>query len=192
MKKDKKPLEATTLRSILITFVIVALVGAGAGFYFGLNWLQNYAKEVNATVIQSGTSGQSLGSLGGLQNDLAGRKDVITKVNALFAPSNNFQTQAIKDINAYANAAGLSSSISDVSLSSGATTPPAGTTASSASTLTVAFSGPVSYKSLITFITYLQNSTPKLQVGGVEITRVADGSSDLVTVSSINVEVATK
>jgi hypothetical protein len=192
MKKDKKPLEATTLRSVLITFVVIALAAASAGFYFGLSWLQSYANEVNATVVQSGTSGQSLGSLGGLQTDLAGRKDVIAKVDALFAPTSNFQTQAIKDINAYADASGISSNISDISLSSGATTPPAGGVAASASTLTIAFSGPVSYRNLVTFVTYLQNSTPKLQVAGIEITRIADGADDLVTVSSINVEVATR
>lgn len=186
MKKERKPLQATTFRSILISVVVISLVVAGIGFYFGLSWLKTYAQEVNGVVKQAGQSGLSLGSLDGLQSDLAGRQEIIKKVNGMFAPANNFQSRAITDINTYASRNRIS--IADISLSA----TPDTANPNAASTLTVTFNTPPSYRDLLTFITHIQNNTPKMQVSEVNIGRIADGDGDKVKIESINIVVATR
>jgi hypothetical protein len=183
----KAPTKATTIRSVLIVMVILSLGLASAGFYFAFGWLQDYAKEVNAAVVESGTGGSTVESLQALQQSLNERKDVITATDNLFASSLDYQLQSVKDIKKYASDADIA--ISDYSFPD---TPLVGGTATTTKLISAKLASPVSYTKLLKFMTALEGNIPKMQVASISLGRDSSGSSDLVITDTLTIEVYTK
>lgn len=184
----KKEMQATGLRSMLIVMVVLTLGAASAGFYFAFGWIKSYADEVNVVVLAAVESGQTAGSVSGLQQQLEAQQAIITTANSLFAVSATYQTQVIKDIYAYAAKSDIS--VSDIAL--GEAAPAAeGSTGSSLPTqsVTVSLESPVSYTGLLRFLTYIETSTPKMQISGVDLSRPSDGNPDSTQISSLTIQV---
>jgi hypothetical protein len=201
MKSSKNPLTATKLRSILITVVLLMFIGTGVGFYFGYGWVAGYSNDVGATVSKANASNNLSGSLTTLQANLAKQQQVAQLANSLYANSTNWQTQAIKDINTYAQASGIS--VTDFTLGTGTagstpatTTPVAGASpavagATPSQTISITLSPPVSYTAFLKFMTYITYSIPKMQISGIELSRPTDGSNS-ISITSLSIGVYVK
>lgn len=194
MKKSK--LNPTTLRTIL-TIIIILLIGlSSAGFYYGQTWLRTLAVSVSHTVADSKTGGNSIQAMQKLQQDLLAQQSIANKADSLVASSQNYQNQAIQDLDTYAAQAGIS--ILNYSFVQPTAAPVAAggtaqTTASTGSTsVTVTISSPVSYVKLLKFMTSIESNLPKMQVSSVNLSRDNGGASDAVTTNQLVIEVYTK
>lgn len=189
----KSDLTAVKLRSLLVFGLIVTFGAAIAGFYYGFGWIKSYADTVNQTVVAAQAVSVSSGSSSQIQQKLSEQQSLIDSVNSLFALSTNYQTQAIKDIYLYASKAGIN--VSDIKLdtppAAAATTPTTTPQTSTAATkpVSVSLSSPVSYSSLLRFLTYIETNIPKMQVSGVEMSRPTDGSVDSVLITAVTINI---
>lgn len=176
-------MSATKLRAIL-SFMIVLVFGlAGAGFYFAQNWLKEYSTTVGQSIVDSSSGGNNLSSLEKLQADLQSREDIITKTASIVTSVLTYQDQAIKDLDTYAKATGITIDRYDFSQ--------AATTSTNATSITVILKSPVSYTGLLQFLRAIETNLPKMQVSGISLGRVV-GDATMVRADQITVEVYTR
>lgn len=194
-----KNMSASNLRVILIVVILLMIGLAGVGFYFGQSWLKSLSQSVNQTVAESRTSESQLQSAKTLQADLDARQGVIEKANSLSESAQNYQTQAIKDLDTYATKSGISISNYNFSQAAAATatavaTPgaAAAATTSGMNTVTVTLVGPVSYLKLLRFMAFIETNLPKMQVSSVNLGRATTGGGDFVSTDQLIIEVYTK
>lgn len=192
-------IRATTFRTILIVTLVVIIVAGGAGFYFAYDWVKGYATEVNTTVTSAHASESPLASASAkaIQATLTQQAPAIATLATFYASPTDFQAKAIEDIDTYATKSGLS--VGDVTLGGTAaatatTTPatPAATTTASDTSVTVKLNAPVSYTSLLKFITYIQSSLPKMKIESLTLTRLANGTPDSVSIDTLVISVVTQ
>jgi hypothetical protein len=189
MKKDSKMTQATTTRNILATTLVIVIIGAIVGFYFGLQIIKAYALEVTHTVTDSHASGQNIDALSKLQQQLAAGQGLVAKADALFSTPAAYQTQALKDISKYASDAGISISSIDSAKPTTATGA-AVTTPDYSEIITV--QSPVSYAKFLQFLDAIEGNLPKMQITGITIGRPSIPSGDLITTDKITVTVSTR
>lgn len=184
---SKSKINAVTVRGILSTGLVLLIVMAGVGFYFAQNWLQEMAISVSHTVAQSTTSDKSVQDLKQLQDELATRQDIITKTNSIFTSTATYQTQAVEDLIAYATSSGIT--ISNYSFPA----PTASTAASSTPTtlVTITLTSPVSYTSLLKFMSLIEGNLPKMQITSINLGRIV-GDNEAVKIDQLTVAVYTR
>jgi hypothetical protein len=191
-KTPPKTNQATTTRNVLSFMLVVVIISAVAGFYYGLQVLREYALDVTHTVTDSSASADNIDQLSVLKKQLADGQPLVAKAQKLFSTPDTYQTQALKDISKYASDAGITiSSIDSASPASGnATSPlsPSGTGYSEVITL----QNPVSYAKLLQFLDAIEGNLPKMQITGVSIDRPATPSGDQVTTDKITITVAVR
>lgn len=185
MKKSR--LTAVGLRSLLIVLILLLIGLATVGFYFAQTALVAYSKVVTQTVADSTNSGKDVQSLKKLQADISGLQDVIVKTSKITASASDYQSQVITDINTYAKSAGIG--VSNYTFTQTPTASVAG--APQSSTVTLALTSPMPYKSLLTFLRLIETNLPKMQVSSVNLTRV-EGDSSTVRTESIAIDVYTR
>lgn len=197
--KTKMKFSATTLRTILIVTLVLIIGAGGAGFYFAYTQVKAYAVEVNTTVASAHASESPLASASAkaIQAALTQQAPAIATLATFYASPTDFQAKAIQDIDTYATKSGLS--VGDVTLGGTATpttTPatatPAAATDTSSTSLTVKLNAPVSYSSLLKFITYIQSSLPKMKIESLTLSRVANGTPDTVGIETLVISVVTQ
>lgn len=188
MKKDNKKTQATTTRNILATTLVIVIIGAIVGFYFGLQIIKAYALEVTHTVTDSHASGQNVEELSALQQQLAAGQSLVAKADALFSTPATYQTQALKDISKYASDAGISIS----SIDSAAPSATGTITATPDYSEVITIQSPVSYAKFLQFLDAIEGNLPKMQITGITIGRPAIPSGDLITTDKITVMVSTR
>lgn len=202
----KKTMKATSFRNFLAFLMVAIILAAGAGFYFGLRIVKQYAVDVSHTIADANASGTSVQQLNTLKTQLAERQSLVEKANQLFATPDTYQTQGLKDIQQYASNAGVV--ITNTEFTKAATTPTATTSpvaitttggtasASSANNIVVTLQSPVSYTKFLNFLSEIEGNVPKLQITGMSIGRpsaTADTTSDDdVVVDKITIMVATR
>ncbi len=195
----KKPrLISTKLRSLLLVIVVILFGLSAGGFYFGQVWLRTFAGTVSQTIADSQASGNDVQSFKKLQANLASRQEIIAKATSLVASSQNYQDQAIRDLDKYASNAGIS--ISNFSFAPAAAaaataaTPTSGarTPASNSSSVTITLISPTSYTKLMSFMSAIEGSIPKMQISSVNLGRVPDGGQDSVKTDQLTIEVYTQ
>lgn len=186
------------MRNTLIAFVVILFLGAGAGSYFAFGLVSKEAESVSAKVVEAEASNSLSDSLTALQATLAQQQEIAQLASGLYATSATWQTQVIKDINAYAAASGIT--VTDFNLTATAPTAapaatptdpaaaPAATGATPTQSFSVTLTAPVSYSALLKFMTYINNSIPKMQVTSAELTRSPDGN-DTVTITTLTIGV---
>ncbi|HEY8886730.1 MAG TPA: hypothetical protein VIM31_04515 [Candidatus Microsaccharimonas sp.] len=190
MKNSKsKMTQATTTRNILATTLVIVIIGAAVGFYFGLQLIRGYALEVTHAVTDSHASGQNIDELSKLQQQLADGQGLVAKADALFSTPATYQTQALKDISKYASEAGVSISSIDSAKSDTATG--AATTAPDYSE-TITIQSPVSYAKFLKFLDAIEGNLPKMQITGITIGRPTIQAGDQITTDKITVTVSTR
>jgi len=191
MKKDqnKKTQAATTTRNLLAFILVAVILGATAGFYYGLQIIKDYSLEVTHAVTDSSASATNIDQLSQLKQQLASGQALVAKADSLFATPDTYQTQALKDISKYASEAGVTISSIDSSnpeTSSGQATP--GSNYSEIITL----QSPVSYAKLLQFLDAIEGNLPKMQITGITITRPSSPSGDQVATDKITITVAVR
>jgi len=185
----KKRMTPQTLRGGLSLVIVILIVLAGVGFYFARDWLGSFAVSTGNVVAESRSSGGDEQELKKLQEELAAKQNIISKTNQLLVPTSKYQTQAIKDLNAYATYAGITvSNFGFSNVESAQVT--AGQSVAPHKTVTVALLNPISYENLIKFMHAIESNLPKMQISNVNISRSSNGTS--VDVNSLTVKVYTR
>jgi len=179
-------MKAASTRNFLAFFMVVVIIGATAGFYFGLQVIKAYAVEVSHTVADSSASGESITQLSDLKQELAEREPLVIKANQLFSTQADYQTQGLKDIQKYASISGVN--ITNTDFPTNDATAPA--TVGSATDAVITIQSPVSYAKLLNFIDILEGNLPKLQITSINITRPTQASGDFVTTDKITITVS--
>lgn len=187
MKKNK--FKASSLRAIMIFFVVVMSVFVIGGFYYTQGWLGNFANEVKATNL-SLSNNTDPAVQAQLNSTLSSQKVAVDKASSIVLPNLNYQNAVKQDINHYSSVTGVK--ITDIS----ETQPP-----SDLKTLTIdgtqsryfkiTIENPVLYINLIKFTKALETNIPVIRLTGISISHTVS-LKDSVTVSPIIIEVYTK
>ncbi len=186
--KKSKPINATATRNFLAFFMVIVVIGAAAGFYFGLQIIKKYSIDVSHTVSDSNASGQNIEQLGVLKQELAQREPLVTKANQLFATEATYQSQALKDIQQYASTSGIVISNTEFNKASAVK----GATPVEAHSTMVTVQSPVSYSKLLKFLNAIEGNLPKMQITGISISRPTATSGDTIVTDKITITVATR
>lgn len=181
----KSSMSPTVLRGLLGTAVVIAIGLAGVGFYFAHGYLAEYAVSVSNKVAESSTSGTDLQALSRLQQEIAAQQEVATKAAGIFTSRQTFQTQAVKDLGAYAAATGIT--ISNYTFGT-PTTGGAGATSTLENTVTITLASPVSYTNLLKFMKAIEGNLPKMQISNVTLNRI-EGDSQSVQIDQLTIGV---
>lgn len=186
MKKNvAQKSQATTTRNLLAFVLVIVILGATAGFYYGLQVIKDYALEVTHSVADSSASTKNVDELEQLKKKLADGESLVSKADSLFSTPDSYQTQALKDISKYAGEAGVTiSSIDSIGSSEG---DPASSYSES-----ITLQSPVSYANLLKFLDAIEGNLPKMQITGITLARPTSGSGDLVATDKITITVAVR
>lgn len=180
--KPKKQFRPADLRTLLTVILIAVTLGGGALFYWGLGIVREYAISVNERSIDAAASAKQIEELQLLKSKLSQSDSLITKANQLFTTPDAYQAQALKDVQKYATAAGLT--IANTSFSD----PSSGGTYG----ITVSFKKPVAYSALIGFLNNVESNVPKLQVSAISLGHQDGGGQDSVSVNDIKIDIAVR
>lgn len=180
-------LKATSLRNTLVFLMIAIIALAAVGFYFGLQIVKGFGVEVSRTVADADASGDSVGSLQELKEQLAERQALIIKANNIFATPANYQTQALSDVQRYANRYGLK--IADYSFGGQQNSGPQ---ASNGRPMTITFENPASYTGLIRFLDAIEGNLPKIRVVAIDLSRPDNASSNNININKLTIEIFTR
>lgn len=199
-----KGLTPTKLRVILSLGMFV-IAGAGVGlFTVAYGQLSQAASNVSKTATDEVASRNSLKILQNTQAELNKQREIIARIDSIAANSQSYsyQNQIIGDMSTYAARAGIT--ITNIDFASGSVSsapaastvpaaptipaaPAAGSTVGSTRTATIAvtLNNPVEYTKLLDFFNMIEQSTPKLQVSKVNLSKVGGGVSSEV----LNIEI---
>ena len=180
MKKSN--MKASSLRSIMIVFLLLAVGLSAYGFYLAQGWLNNFAiaSQVVSKSTASSTSSQGISQL---QAALSERQTAIDKTNAFTVSSQDYHSQAISDLTKYAVSTGVL--ISDYNA------PNPITTDTKLSYITIKFNNPVQTSNLIKFLKLIETNLPKMQISGITL-RDNPSTIGTVNVDPLTIEVYTK
>ena len=184
----KKVLNATSMRSFLTVLLVVMLIGAGAGFYWGLQQVRTFSVGVSHTAADANASGDAIGELQELKQALAERETLINKANQLFTTNDNYQSQALKDVQKYARTAGLT--ISNTNFD--APTDEANPASASEKTFVITIQSPVSYRKLIQFLDAIEGNLPKMQITLIELSHPNPNNADQVATGDVKIAISTR
>jgi len=193
-EKSTQSMNATRTRNILSVLMVIIIVGACVGFYFGLQVIKTYALEVTHSVSDAQASGKNIEQLSVLKQQLVEREALVAKATQLFATPDTYQLQSLKDVQKYASEAGITISNTEFDKTAPAT---AGTTAMSSTaaaghSVLITLQSPVSYAKFVQFLDAIEGNLPKMQITGVSISRPANASGDQITTNIITITVATR
>lgn len=177
---NKKPFRPQNMRTLLTTLLVIAFVGGGAAFYWGLGLVREYATTVNQRLVDAKASGEQVQALQALKSQLNQSTTLVDKANLLFATPDTYQAQVLNDIRRHADAAGISVTTTNFS--------PAGEGTPS---VTIALRQPVTYTQLITFLSNIESNLPKLQVSSISLGTGTSGSNS-ISVGDIKIDIAVR
>ena len=207
-------LSPVKLRLILVG-CLVLLVGVGGGvFMVGYNVLADYSAKARTTAAEAQASNSSLQNLIVVKRELAEKQDTVERASQIVAASKSYvyQDQIIRDINNFANNAGLS--VTNITFADAKVTPTTPSTTSTSSpttanspsataaggaaavpsgvksmTATVTLKNPVDYNAMLRFIHSIEGSLFKMRISQVTLSRPADAKGNEVTSDVLTIEV---
>lgn len=207
-------LSPVKLRLILVG-CLVLLVGVGAGvFMVGYNVLADYSAKARTTAAEAQASNSSLQNLIVVKRELAEKQDTVERASQIVAASKSYvyQDQIIRDINNFANNAGLS--VTNITFADAKVTPTTPSTTNTSSptttnspsataaggttavpsgvksmTATVTLKNPVDYNAMLRFIHSIEGSLFKMRISQVTLSRPADAKGNEVTSDVLTIEV---
>lgn len=189
--------QATTTRNVLSFILVLVIIGAAVGFYFGLQFIKTYAVEVSHVVTDSKAAGESEKSLSTLKTELSNGEELVGTANKLFSTSSTYKEQIQSDITRYASEAGITVISIDPSSDAAPAGPnkapsaPRGSTPTDTSEV-ITIKSPVSYAKLIQFMQSIEDNLPKMQITAIGISRPAVASGDEVITDKITISVLTR
>lgn len=184
---------ASKLRITMISVIIVIIGITSTGFYFAQQFLQKFASDVRQSNLRAKADNISPVEVNALKTKISDLGSTITKTENIAIPSQNYQDQAIRDLNKYATESGLAINGSfnfsrptsiglSTQLSSGAIrTEP----------VVITLANPVEFSSFIKFLKLIETNLPKMQLTGINISRDQNINS-AITTDPLTIEVYTK
>lgn len=177
-----KSFKPQTLRGILYFVLSIIIIGGAGLFYLGLQDIKEYATQVNHTIEDAEASQTQVQALQGLKGQIAQSEQLISKANQMFATPQNYQSQAIGDINAYASVSGVV--VSQTSFDPDTPGP--------TRTMTISLQSPVSYTGLVRFLDSIEGNLPKMQVSDIRLSHAPGRGADVVNVEDIKLTIAVR
>lgn len=178
-------MKATSLRSLLISLLLLIIIGASVGFYFANNFLSEMAttiKKENPTISSNDATIKATSSL----KDFATKNKALSEKASLIAVSStSAQNQIMSDLKKYA--ADASVKISGINFNTAQTTNSGGSFTTQQVNITI--ENPVVYSNLIKFLQLVETSLPLMQPTGISINAV---DSTKVKVDPITIKFFTK
>lgn len=182
MEPQKKKFKPQSLRTLLSTLFFILLLGGGAGFYFGISTIRAYAVEVNNRLADADASGKQIEQLQALRERLSQSTSLIEKADLLFATPASYQSQALTDLKRYADSTGLS--ITNTAFSDPAE--------NGVYSVTITLQQPVTYNSLVTFLSNVESNVPKMQVSSIELGPAGSGGAARVKTGDIKIDISVR
>lgn len=182
MKKSN--LQATTVRNILLGILLLTIAAAGAGFYYGLEQVRAYAVEVSHTTADANAGDKNIENLRKLKQTLTDSESLVAKANKVFATKDNYQSQAVTDVQRYAKFAGVAiaqTKFSDDKNSLATDLP-----------MTIRLESPTEYSKLLKFLNAVEGNVPKMQITGISLSRPTPAQGDRVDVDEITITISTR
>lgn len=170
------------LRGLLGFFLVLVTLGGGALFYYGVETVKAYAISVNERLVDANDSENNIKQLQLLKSQLAQSEILISKADQMFATPQNYQAQALIDVQNYANQTGIS-------LTTRTFETPEGT---NLHLIVLGLNNPTNYSQLLQFLTLVEANIPKMQVHSISLKHVAGGDSNTVEVSEIKINIAVR
>lgn len=186
MKKTK--LKATSLKSMMVAAIIITIGLAAGGFYFAQDWLSTFAISVGQTIAQSTNGSNTSQGIQNLKEEMAQKQVVAGKASSITISSQDYQSQAISDLNKYAANTGIS--ITKAAPATAESTLPA-INGVRINYITITLGSPIPMTSLIQFLKSIETNLPKMQLAGIKVNQVQDSSNN-VSVDPLTIEVYTK
>jgi hypothetical protein len=183
----KKTMKATSMRSFLTVLLVIMLALAGLGFYFGLQQIRALSVDVSHTAADANASGAAIDEFQKLKHALAERETLVNKANQLFTTETDYQSQALKDVQKYASAAGLT--VSNTNFDAPVDEANASTLGK---TFIITLQSPVAYSQLIQFLDAIEGNLPKMQIASIELSRPDPNNPDRVTTGDIKIAISTR
>ncbi len=201
---------APRLRLVLSFTLIFLIAAGGAVMLFGLNYLYDYATQVNAVVIDADNSSDRIDQT--KQEIARYKKDPkaveLAKQVVAKRASYQYQNQAYSDLLAMATRAGVSIeqySFADSDPSLGVSTAPKSTNPGAAkaaatsngglkpSYITITLTNPVEYVKFLNFLHYIEQNLTKMQIKKVSLSSTSTrGNESSVVTDTLTVEVFTR
>ena len=185
MKKSNK-LTPTSLRTILITVLIIAIGATCYGFYKSQIWLTKYATSVGQTINSSKYGTMSPEGLAALEQVLTNRQASIEKAAAIVVSRANYQSQAISDLNIYAAKTNIT--ITDYSVADTIITNSTigGITSKY---LKISLQNPIKMEDFLQFLSLIETNLPKMQLTGISLSQA---SENMINIDPLTIELYTE
>lgn len=186
-------LNATKLRIIMFIAMVIMLTVSIISFFFIQQKLYNFANVISVNKQEINSSNITPQKVSKLKTEMSNIQNEILKSSSIAIPIENYQTQAINDLKKYANETGIiinddysfnrptSLGISTQLIAGNSQTQP----------VNITIANPVDYSSFIKFIMLVETNLPKMQLTGINISRV-DGSGTQINVEPLIIEVYTR
>ena len=212
MKRIK--LKPSTLRLVLIAALLIIIVSHGLVAVFGRSFLTESSEKVTQAVTLSSSSKQTLDRLSSAEQQLASQHTTVERSRSLVAPKDNhsYQEIVIRDINRYAQAAGVS--VKNFTFNSNSATPggaPKPKTEAEAKaaaaktisglkieTVTVTLESPIEFSTFFHFLRLIEGNILQMRLqslnlsGGRSGGPEADASKTTIDSPAITLEVYTR
>lgn len=200
--KQLKHMSAVQLKIALIALMVVLLAAGGGLFWFIRQKLVEQATLVQTVKAEANNTSSDIIRLQALQKTLEEDKVAITRAKNIIVNTtddegkNNYdyQDKIIDDLTAY-------SAIADVPVLSITFLPQAtdGTTAAPDATglkkitVTITLGGSTTYRSIMHFISLIENNLTKMQITGVPLVNSTPGTDETtIDVSTLTLEIYTR
>lgn len=176
---------ASNFRFIIGLVFIIVVSGLIAGYYFGSGLLTQQAEDVKTYLNSNSSSVNNSASVLKYKSVLENNSNLQTKITGLSAPLNTYRDQLTTILQSYASKSGLG--IDSISYET--------TSASRADarTATVKFNTTsVVYDNLLKFLTYIESTSPKINVSKINLSVDSSTASGSVKIDSLILEVFVK
>lgn len=203
--KNILTVSASRLR-IALSITLLLLIATGIAIaVIGINYIQDYARDVNETVISADNRSNDTNQLTQDIAEYNRNTEAVQLAEDIVAKRESYQYQddAYKDLLSIARRAGVSIrqytfSDSDPSLGSNSGAQNVSQPSSSGASLrpsyiTITLASPVDYANFLNFLHYMEQNLIKMQIKKVSLSAASrDGTSGAVVADELIIEVFTK
>ncbi len=191
---------AVRLRIVLLSLLGLLVILAIALGFFGMQYLQAQATDVQKVVYEAVNGDQKVRRIQELAHDLETNQEAVKRSTQIVAERKNYQNSIISDLQTIAKQAGvsiMSYTFTDNAAAGSATSgakpaTPAAPAAGGLGTkvVTISLKNPVKYRNLLSFLHYIEQNLTKMQVAQVSMSNVE--GTDAITVDTLTIEVYTR
>lgn len=205
LQKQVSGLTAQKLRLLLICSILLLILIGGTAFWYVNQQLTGFANQVRVTAATANASTADLTNLQSLKTQLAEDADTVERTKNIVADSQSYsyQDQIIKDINTYANRAGVTITsytfMTDTpSAAGGQRAEVSGQSSTKAVAglksvgVAIAIKSPVKYTNIMNFIHAIEQNLTKMQLSGISLTKDSQAQTDNITAGTLTIEVYTR